>query len=292
MAAPAALTPTRPGPVRADPGSDPVPVASAGRAREHRDKRFVDGGDLQSLVHASGGLSLDRAVDVLKQVANAVDVAHAHGLVHRDVKPSNILLDTGVRDFCYLADFGITRAAVSGATSNSLTRTGALLGSLAHMAPEQFDGAVTRQSDVYALTCVFFEMITGDRPYAGEGLPVLMHSHLKIPPPRPSERHPGAALFDELVAVGMAKAAAGRFDSAGALVSASAVKLRLEGARAKAELLGLDRQVGVTDPAYLHPRRRGLRAPQARRRRRSNRDSTVHCSWTSRWGEAGSTGCR
>lgn len=196
------------------------------------DMRFVDGGDLQSLVHASGGLPLDRAVDVLEQIANAVDDAHAHGLVHRDVKPSNILLDTGVRDFCYLADFGITRAAAAGTTSNSLTRTGALLGSLAYMAPEQFDGAVTMRSDVYALTCVFFEMITGERPYAGEGLPVLMHSHLKVPPPRPSQRSPGTGIFDELVATGMAKDATERFDSAGAL--ARAARAALDAHRASA----------------------------------------------------------
>lgn len=185
------------------------------------DMRFVDGGDLHDLVQATGGLAFDRAVDILEQVANAVDDAHANGLVHRDVKPSNILLDTGVRDFCYLGDFGITRAAAASTTSNSLTRTGALLGSLAYMSPEQFDGAITKRSDVYSLTCVFFETITGARPYAGEGLPALMHQHLKIPPPRPSDRNPGAVIFDEVVATGMAKDAAARFDSAGALARAA-----------------------------------------------------------------------
>jgi hypothetical protein len=89
------------------------------------------------------------------------------------------------------------------------------------MAPEQFDGAVNKRSDVYSLTCVFFEAITGARPYAGEGLPALMHQHLKIPPPRPSDRNPGAEIFDELVATGMAKNAAARFDSAGALARAA-----------------------------------------------------------------------
>jgi serine/threonine protein kinase len=185
------------------------------------DMRFVDGGDLHDLVQTTGGLALDRAVHILEQVAHAVDDAHANGLVHRDVKPSNILLDRGVRDFCYLSDFGITRAAAASTTSHSLTRTGALLGSLAYMAPEQFDGALTKRSDVYSLTCVFFEMITGVRPYAGEGLPALMHQHLKIPPPRPSERNPGTVIFDELVATGMAKDAGARFDSAGALARAA-----------------------------------------------------------------------
>ncbi len=200
-----------------------IPIHRYGKIDGHLyiDMRLVDGGDLHALVQATGGLALDRAVDILEQVAHAVDDAHANGLVHRDVKPSNVLLDTGVRDICYLGDFGITRAAGASATSNSLTRTGALLGSLAYMAPEQFDGALTKRSDVYSLTCVFFEMITGSRPYAGEGLPALMHSHLKIPPPRPSERNPGAVIFDELVATGMAKDAAARFDSAGAIARAA-----------------------------------------------------------------------
>ncbi|MDT0353419.1 protein kinase domain-containing protein [Pseudonocardia charpentierae] len=191
------------------------------------DMRFVEGGDLHELVQASGALAPDRAVNMLEQVAHALDDAHANGLVHRDVKPSNILLDRGVTDFCYLGDFGITRAAATSATSgNSLTRTGALLGSLAYMAPEQFDGAMTIRSDVYSLTCVFFEMITGHRPYAGEGLPALMHSHMDIPPPRPSASNPAAAIFDELVATGMAKDAVARYATAGELARAARSALR------------------------------------------------------------------
>ncbi len=201
-----------------------IPIHRYGEIHDqlYIDMRFVRGGDLHELVQASGGLAADRAVAMLEQVAHALDDAHANGLVHRDVKPSNILLDQGVTDFCYLGDFGITRAAATSTTSShSLTRTGALLGSLAYMAPEQFDGAMTKRSDVYSLTCVFFEMITGHRPYAGEGLPALMHSHMNIPPPRPSARNPSTAIFDELVATGMAKDAALRFASAGELARAA-----------------------------------------------------------------------
>ena len=196
-----------------------IPIHRYGEIHDqlYIDMRFVEGGDLHDLVQASGGLALDRAVTMLEQVAHALDDAHANGLVHRDVKPSNILLDHGVTDFCYLGDFGITRAAATSTSSNSLTRTGALLGSLAYMAPEQFDGAMTKRSDVYSLTCVFFEMITGHRPYAGEGLPALMHSHMDIPPPRPSASNPAAAIFDELVATGMAKDATSRYATAGEL---------------------------------------------------------------------------
>ena len=166
----------------------------------------------------------DRAVRILEQLASALDDAHANGLVHRDVKPSNALLDGRVADFCYLADFGITRLATN-QRSNSLTRTGALLGSLAYMAPEQFDGMATRQSDIYSLTCVFYEMLTGTRPYEGDGLPVLMHAHMQVAAPRPSERNPAAAMFDEVVATGMAKVAAERYDSAGALAAAARAAL-------------------------------------------------------------------
>ncbi len=184
------------------------------------DMRFVDGLDLHDLIRRSAPLAPTRSVAILGQLASALDAAHAVGLVHRDVKPSNVLIDGTVADFCYLADFGITRLATT-QRSHSLTRTGALLGSLDYMAPEQFDGAITRQSDIYALTCVFFEMLTGAKPYAGEGIAALMHSHLKIPPPLPSARNPAAAMFDEIVARGMTKVPEDRFATAGELAMAA-----------------------------------------------------------------------
>ena len=184
------------------------------------DMQFVDGGDLLGLVEREGPLTPARAVGILEQVASALDEAHGSGLVHRDVKPSNVLLDGKLADFCYLADWGITRVTTT-QRSHSLTRTGALLGSLTYMAPEQFDGAVTTRSDIYALTCVFFEMITGRRPYAGDGLPVLMHAHMRIPPPRPSEVVPGAGMFDEIITKGMAKEADERYATAGELAAAA-----------------------------------------------------------------------
>jgi serine/threonine protein kinase len=187
------------------------------------DMRYVDGGDLADLVTA-GPLAPDRAVTIVEQLAGALDEAHAHGLVHRDVKPSNVLLDTTNGDFCYLADFGITRAE-SARRSNSLTRTGAILGSLAYMAPEQFEGAVTKQSDIYSLTCLFYELVTGRKPYEGDRLPVLMHAHMKVPPPRASTHNPAAALFDEVIATGMAKEATARYESAGALARAARAAL-------------------------------------------------------------------
>jgi len=193
------------------------------------DMRYVDGFDAADLVRAIGPLVPERAVALVEQVGSALDTAHAAGLVHRDVKPSNLLIDSETSqplgDFVYLADFGITRSS-STTRSHSLTRTGALLGSLDYMAPEQFDGIVDKRVDIYALTCVLFELLTGQRPYHGVGLPALMHAHLHVAPPLPSESRPelGTA-FDELVRRGMAKISEQRFDSAGELASAARASL-------------------------------------------------------------------
>lgn len=192
--------------------------------RLYIDMRFVEGGDLANLIHATGPLAPARAVNIVEQLASALDEAHANGLVHRDVKPSNALLDATVTDFCYLADFGITRTATTH-RSNSLTRTGAILGSLGYMAPEQFDGAVTKLSDIYSLTCLFFELLTGRKPYEGDRLSALMHAHMKVAPPFASSINPAAAPFDEIITTGMAKEAAARFDSAGALAQAARTAL-------------------------------------------------------------------
>jgi YVTN family beta-propeller protein len=189
------------------------------------DMRFVDGFDVADLVKAVGPLAPQRAVTLVEQVASALDTAHAAKLVHRDVKPSNLLIDREISeqlgDFAYLADFGITRPS-STARSYSLTRTGALLGSLDYMAPEQFEGVVDKRADIYSLTCVLFELLTAQKPYQAAGLPALMHAHLNVAPPELSALRPelGTA-FDEVVARGMAKRRDERFDSAGELAAAA-----------------------------------------------------------------------
>jgi len=193
------------------------------------DMRYVDGFDAADLIKAVGPLAPHRTVTLVEQVASALDTAHGAGLVHRDVKPSNLLLDREVSqqfgDFVYLADFGITRSS-STTRSYSLTRTGALLGSLDYMAPEQFDGVADKHVDIYALTCVLVEMPTGQKPYHGAGLPALMHAHLNIAPPEPSRIRPelGPA-FDSVARRGMAKNRFDRFHSAGELAAAARAAL-------------------------------------------------------------------
>jgi hypothetical protein len=131
--------------------------------------RYVSGGDLKALLSTSGTLDAERAVTLLMPVALALDAAHADGLVHRDVKPANILLQrtaAGEVEHVYLTDFGIAKSASNG---SGLTRAGGVIGTVEYMAPEQIEGReVSAQTDVYALAATFFECITGRIPFERE----------------------------------------------------------------------------------------------------------------------------
>lgn len=188
------------------------------------DMRLVDGEDLGAHLARTGPLPPARAVALVGQVASALDAAHADGLVHRDVKPSNVLLAGQRRDFAYLVDFGIARP-VAGAGA-SLTGSGATVGTLDYMAPERFAGGpVDRRADVYSLACLLYELLTGRRPYPVTEVAALLHAHLHQPPPAPSAVRPELAPFDPVVARGMAKDPAARFPGAGALADAAGVAL-------------------------------------------------------------------
>jgi hypothetical protein len=199
-----------------------VPIHDYGEidGRLYIDMRLVEGEDLASLLASGGPLPADRAVDVVAQVAAALDVAHAQDLVHRDIKPSNILAGTDA-GFVYVADFGIARVMSSGSTS--LTATGATVGSMEYMAPERFaDGYGDHRVDVYALGCVLFEALTGRKPFDVVGLPAIINAHLNTPPPKPSELVPGLPPgLDAVVARAMAKNPDDRYPSAGALALAA-----------------------------------------------------------------------
>jgi serine/threonine protein kinase len=164
------------------------------------DMRLIEGRDLQTVL-ADGPLEPTRAVRIIEQVAKALHAAHKVGLVHRDVKPSNILLDED--DYAYLIDFGIARAA----GETGLTATGGVIGSWHYMAPERFSAKeADARADVYALACVLYECLTGLTPYLGDSLEQQYAGHVATPPPRPSSTNPNLpAEFDSVTDKGLAK---------------------------------------------------------------------------------------
>jgi len=176
------------------------------------DMRLVQGETLLDLI-AKGPLEPARAVAIIGQVGEALDAAHAEGLIHRDVKPQNIIVTRA--DFVYLVDFGIAEAK----GNPRLTTAGTRIGTLNYMAPERFkDSVSTPAVDVYSLACVLYEALTGDPPFAGDNLEHLVAAHIASPPPRPSVANPRVpAALDDVVARGMAKHPDDRYGTAGGL---------------------------------------------------------------------------
>jgi DNA-binding beta-propeller fold protein YncE len=173
--------------------------------------RYVDGPDLRALVRAQGKLDPDRAAHIVAQVGAALDAAHAHGLVHRDVKPANVLL--GDDDHAYLTDFGLTKRAATTADGGA-SRGGGWVGTLGFVAPEQIRGErVDARTDVYALGCVLVYAMTGSAPYVRDTDEATLWAHLNAPPP--SEGVPPE--FEGVVARALAKDPADRYPSAGDL---------------------------------------------------------------------------
>ena len=196
-----------------------VPIHGFGEidGRLYLDMRLIEGSNLGTMLsETEKPLGAPFAVHVVEQVAHALDSAHRAGLIHRDIKPSNILI-TG-RDFVYLIDFGLARSA----GEQALTTAGSTLGTLAYMAPERFEaGQVDARSDVYALTCVLYEILTGSRPYPADSLEQQIAGHMMAPLPRPSDTDPRLAAFDPVIAKGMAKKPGQRYQSAGELAVAA-----------------------------------------------------------------------
>ncbi|WP_372672896.1 serine/threonine-protein kinase [Amycolatopsis kentuckyensis] len=201
-----------------------IPIHAYGEidGRLYLDMRLVDGDDLGSRLAAGGALAPAEAVDVVGQVAQALAAAHAEGLVHRDVKPSNVLV--GATGFAYLVDFGIARAA---GPATGITATGGAVGTLDYMAPERFtDAPADHRVDVYSLACVLHQCLTGSKPFAATTAAALIGAHLNQPPPLPSALRPGLpAAFDAVIARGMAKDPAVRFGSVTELADAARAAL-------------------------------------------------------------------
>lgn len=201
-----------------------VPIHGFGEidGRLYLDMRLIEGRNLGAiLAKAEQPLKPAFAVSLVEQVADALDAAHHAGLIHRDVKPSNILITD--HDFVYLIDFGLARMAGEA----GMTTAGNTLGTLAYMAPERFDsaGKTDPRSDVYALACVLYECLTGARPYPVDSLEQQIAGHMVQPVPRPSATDPRLAAFDDVIAKGMAKKPAKRYQTAGELAVAARAAL-------------------------------------------------------------------
>lgn len=166
--------------------------------------QFIDGTDVASELR-SGAVELERAVQILIDIAGALDYAHRTGVVHRDIKPANILLTRMKPEQALLADFGI---ATHLHDQTVLTRTGDLIASFQYAAPERFDShiRIDQQSDVYSLGCTFHHMLTGRLPFDGTTSQQLMHDHMFRPVPRPSTHNPSVPpAFDTVIARALAK---------------------------------------------------------------------------------------
>jgi serine/threonine protein kinase len=193
--------------------------------------RYVDGMDLSTLLRREGRLPPDRALAIMAQVASALDAAHARGLVHRDVKPANILLAAGPAGsdgHCYLCDFGLMKEVDVQQARSALTATGQFVGTIPYVAPEQIEGGdIDGRADVYSLGCVLFHCLTGSPPFDRLNDVEVVFAHLREPPPAVSSRAPGVPpAIDAIVAKAMAKSPDDRWPTCTALVTALQAELR------------------------------------------------------------------
>ncbi len=206
------------------PNVVPIHDAGAVEGQLYIVMRYVEGTDLSALLRQEGLLEPGRALAIVAQVADALDFAHDRGLVHRDVKSSNVLIASqGGAEHCYLADFGIATSA----SHSSLTANGQMVGTLDTIAPEQIEGReVDHRADIYSLGCVLYECLAGEPPFRRSSGLAVMYGHLEEAPPRISERRPELASgLDEVIAKALAKAPAARYASCGELVEAASVAL-------------------------------------------------------------------
>ena len=202
-----------------------VPIYEAGATDEllFIAMRYVEGRDLKERLRG-GRLDPAEATGILAQVASALDVAHARGLVHRDVKPSNILLDLGARpdgsDHAYLADFGLTKRL---SEEGGIGEDGHLLGTIDYVAPEQIAGGESdARADVYSLGCVLYECLAGQPPFSGASDLAIVFAHLEAEPPAPSAQRPELPpALDAVIATALAKQPEQRYASARELARAA-----------------------------------------------------------------------
>ncbi|HSS34328.1 MAG TPA: serine/threonine-protein kinase [Solirubrobacterales bacterium] len=205
-----------------------VPIYAAGEEGgiPYIAMRYVAGSDLGVRIAREGRLDPELTVALIAQVGNGLDAIHAAGLVHRDVKPANVLIsgDAGA-EHAYITDFGVARNV---ATQSGLTQTGRFVGTLDYVAPEQISGgAIDARVDVYALGCLLYKLLTGQVPFPREGEAARLYAHLNDPPPNPSLYVPAVSMaLDDVVVRAMSKQPDDRYPSAGDLGRAAQAALR------------------------------------------------------------------
>jgi serine/threonine-protein kinase len=204
-----------------------VPTLGSGEdgGRLYLAMEYVEGADLRALLREAGRLDAERAVDLVAQVAGALDAAHAAGLVHRDVKPGNILVRDGGEAF--LCDFGLARHVSS---VSSLTGDRGFVGTIDYVSPEQIEGiAVDGRTDLYSLGCVLYECLAGVRPYDRDSELSVVFAHLNEPPPKLTDVRPDLpAAFDDVFATALAKNRDERYSTCAELADAARAALRGE----------------------------------------------------------------
>jgi serine/threonine protein kinase len=230
--------------------------------------RYVPGRDLGRLISARGALPAEDAASLIAEVADGLDAVHAAGLVHRDVKPANVLVEEpGAGDdgpTAYLTDFGLAKLAAS---TSGLTATGEVIGTIDYMAPEQIEGRrVDARTDVYALGCVLFHAVTGEVPFPERESTSKMWAHLNEPPPAVGRGGRGA--LDPVIRRAMAKEPADRFPSAGDLGRAAVAAARGEAVTEPEHLVGVGEAAPAAESVPLDVTRPTERLPRRRRKRR------------------------
>ncbi|MFJ5263160.1 serine/threonine-protein kinase [Streptomyces sp. NPDC088387] len=201
-----------------------VPVFEAGETDGvlYIAMRYVPGSDLRHLLDRQGPLPLPTALRIATQIASALDAAHEHGLVHRDVKPGNILVARGTDsehpEYVYLTDFGLTKKSLS---LTGFTTVGQFVGTLDYVAPEQISGRpVDGRCDVYGFACVIYEALTGRPPFLRDDDMALLWAHQYDEPPPPTEARPALPVpLDAVFARALAKSPDDRHDSCLGLVA-------------------------------------------------------------------------
>jgi serine/threonine protein kinase len=242
----------------------------------------VEGSDLKTFLAEEGRLPLRRALRIVGQIGSALDAAHARGLVHRDVKPANILV--GADDRAYLSDFGVVKEL----SSNGMTRTGTFVGTIEYCAPEQIEGgAVDGRADVYALACVLYESLTGETPFHRPSEVAVLNAHLHAPPPkltRAAPELPGA--LEPVIAKALSKSPLDRYATCAeflAAARAAAAERRVHPRRlavsltllALAAVLGAGAALGIRSLAARDRAVTTIVGPQAPRLPRANLDKLL-----------------